>query len=365
MTLLITYVLLALSVSFLCSLLEACLLTLTPSAINAAKAENLRWAERMEHYKADIDRPLSAILTLNTVAHTMGAAGAGAQYARIYGEAGEAIFAAALTLAILVATEIIPKTLGSRFALQLAGFTSAILPVLITAFAPFVWLSRKITRWIAPEAAIPAKQREEMLALARLGVESGQIAERESLFVQNLIQLHSMYTRDIMTPRPVVFSLPESLQVGESVRLIEDKPFTRIPVYRNNRDDITGFVIRSDVLLAHSKNSQTEKTLADLKRPMAVTPDHVPVDQLFQRFIAERHQIMQVIDEFGTSVGVVTFEDVIETIFGFEIVDEKDTVADLQLHARNLWKERARRMGIEIEDIHAESGDGKSEPEQH
>lgn len=350
MVLLISYVLLALLVSFLCSILEASLLTITPSAINTAKQKNLRWAHRMEQYKADIERPLSAILTLNTVAHTMGAAGAGAQYARVFGNAGEAVFAGALTFAILIITEIIPKTLGSRFAVPLAGFTAGILPIIITGLAPLVWLCRKITRFIAPGGVPTTKHREELLALARLGVESGQLDERESLFVQNLIQLHSMQTHDIMTPRPVFFALPESTELDEAVRTIEEKPFSRIPVYKTNRDDITGFVIRSEVLVAHLKNPETNATLADLKRPIAMTPDHLPVDQLFERFIAERHQIMLVIDEFGTSVGLVTFEDVIETIFGFEIVDEKDKVADLQLHARNLWKERARKMGIELDE---------------
>ncbi len=150
MTLLITYILVALAVSFVCSLLEASLLTITPSAINSAKQKGLGWASRMEALKADIDRPISAILTLNTIAHTMGAAGAGAQYASLYGNTGEAIFAGGLTLAILLLTEIIPKTLGVRFAVQLAGISSVILPIMITGLAPLVWVSRQITRFIAP-----------------------------------------------------------------------------------------------------------------------------------------------------------------------------------------------------------------------
>ncbi len=351
MTLLITYILIALVLSFICSLLEASLLTITPSAINSAEQKGLRWAPRMKAFKADIDRPLSAILTLNTVAHTMGAAGAGAQYARVFGNTGEAIFAGGLTLAILILTEIIPKTLGSRFAVQLGGTVATIVPIMIIGLAPLVWFSRQITSFIAPKTHVSKDMhREEILAMTRLGAESGQLAEQESSFVQNLIQLHAMKTWDIMTPRPVIFSLSEATPLTDFVAAIEDKPFSRIPVYKTNRDDVTGFVIRGEVLIAHLKDTNDTMKLADVQRPIAVAAEHTPVDALFRRFIAERHQIMLIVDEFGTTVGLVTFEDVIETIFGFEILDEKDKVADLQLHARNLWKERARKMGINLDE---------------
>ncbi len=351
MALLFLYVFVALLVSFVCSLLEACLLTITPSAINSAKQKGHRWAERMQGYKANIDRPLSAILTLNTVAHTMGAAGAGAQYARVYGNTGEAIFAGALTLAILVLTEIIPKTLGSRYAVPLAGITTIILPIMITGLAPLVWLCRQVTRLITPRNyELPAMHREELLAMTRLGEETGQLNKRESDFVHNLMQLHSMKTWDIMTPWTVVFALPETMPLAEFVKIIDEKPFSRIPVYQGNPDDICGFVIRGETLLAHLRDDADTATLADVKRPIAIAAEHTPVDMIFRRFIEERHQILLIVDEFGTNVGLLSFEDVIETIFGFEIMDEKDKVADLQLHARNLWKERAKKMGIEIPD---------------
>lgn len=351
MILLIFYVMIALVLSFICSLLEACLLTITPSAINNAKQQGHRWASVMENYKTNIDLPLSAILTLNTVAHTMGAAGAGAQYARIFGNTGEAIFAGALTLAILLLTEIIPKTLGSRFAIQLAGVTAFVLPILITGLAPLVWLCRQVTRLITTaDQGTQSMHREELLAMTRLGEESGHLDKSESNFVHNLIQLHSTTTADIMTPWPVVFALPEAMPLTEFVEIIEDKPFTRIPVYGDDPDDIRGFVIRGEALLAHLKDATDKATLASVKRPMAMAVKYAPVDVTFRRFVAERHQIMLVVDEFGTNVGLLSFEDVIETIFGIEIMDEKDKVADLQLHARKLWKERAKKMGITIEE---------------
>ena len=153
-----------------------------------------------------------------------------------------------------------------------------------------------------------------------------------------------------LTPKPVIYSLPQSTPLAKFVEIVSEKPFSRIPVYSESQDDFTGFVIRGEALIAHLKGNGTCSTLADVTRPIAATPDHIPVDQLFQRFISERHQIMLVADEFGTIVGLVSFEDIIETIFGFEILDEQDKVADLQEHARGLWRERARRMGILIEE---------------
>jgi CBS domain containing-hemolysin-like protein len=351
MTLLITYITIALVVSFLCSLLEATLLSLTPATISMAKKNGLPWGARMEELKTDIDRPLSAILTLNTIAHTMGAAGAGAQYAKISGNTGEAIFAAFLTIAILILTEIIPKTIGARFSKGLAPFTATLLPMMITLLKPLVMMSKSITNLITPAPSLSdiATHREELLAMARMGEEAGSIRQRESLFVHNLIQLNAMKASDIMTPRPVIFSLPQSTLLIDFANLIEDKPFTRVPIYDKNIDDFTGFIIRSDALIAHLKDHDDSGTLADVMKPIAATSEYTHVDALFQRFVAERHHIMLVTNEFGTTIGLVTFEDILETIFGIEILDETDQVPNLQQHARNLWHDRAKKMGIKID----------------
>lgn len=204
MTLLVFYVALALIVSFLCSLLEASLLTITPSTIRSAEDRGARWAARLRHLKDDVERPLAAILTLNTVAHTMGAAGAGAQYAAVYGPGREAIFAAGLTLAVLIFTEIIPKTLGARHASGLAPFTAWMLPILITALAPLVWASRKITRVITfgKPAELP-RHREELMAVASLGQASGQLQQDEVRFVRNMLQLHAVRIRRIARGGPI------------------------------------------------------------------------------------------------------------------------------------------------------------------
>lgn len=357
MALLITYVLIALGFSFLCSLLEATLLTVTPASIHAARSRGERWAVKMAALKDDVEAPLSAILTLNTVAHTMGAAGAGAQYARLYGNAAEGLFAGALTLAILIFTEIIPKTLGARYALFFARPTAWFLPILQKVLAPLVWFSRQITRLITfGKAEAKSMHREELLAAAQIGELEGAIGAEEGAIVSNILRLGEMSVSDIMTPRTVIFTMPENSSIGDFVKEIADKPFSRIPVFAENRDDITGFVLRSDALLAAVKDCDAgdgvARTAGDLKMPIEVVPSTMAVDVLFQTFLKGGKQILMVGNEFGMTVGLVTLEDVLETIVGVEIVDETDQVADMQKHARDLWKKRAGEKGIEW------SGDG-------
>lgn len=345
MTLLIFYVAMALIVSFLCSLLEASLLTITPSTIRSAEDGGARWAPRLRRLKDDVERPLAAILTLNTVAHTMGAAGAGAQYAEVYGAGGEAVFAAALTLAVLIITEIIPKTLGARHASTLAPFTAWMLPIMITVLGPLVWASRQITKVITfgKPAELP-RHREEMIAVANLGQASGQLQPDEVRFVRNMLQLHAIKVSDIMTPRTVVFSLPLDTKLDDFARRIKGVPYTRVPVFDPQSENIRGFVIKHEVFGKLTDDNGPDD-IEELVRTLPGVLDEVPVDRLFRRMITEQHQILAVMDEFGTFLGVVTLEDVLETIFGFEIVDELDEVPDLQEYARELARGRAAGSG--------------------
>jgi len=347
MTLLFIYVGIALGISFLCSLLEAGLLTITPSAIQTGRTEGARWAEVLASLKKDVDRPLAAILTLNTVAHTMGAAGAGAEYARLFGNATQAMFAAALTVAVLVLTEIIPKTIGARYAVGLAPFLARVLPVMIIVLAPLVWFSQQLTRLITfGKAAAPPRHREELLAVARMGEQSGQIHARETTVLHNLLGLDEVQVKDVMTPRTVLFTLPGDLPLRDFLPSVADRPFTRIPIYSGDPDAIDAFVIKSEVLARIVEHgADNGETLADVARPIATIPESVPLDRTFQRFIQERQQIMLVVNEYGTVGGIVTLEDIVESIFGFEILDEVDKVADLQAYARQLWKSRAARAG--------------------
>ena len=353
MTLLIIYVLLALGVSFLCSIMEASLLTITPTQIQAGKAQGKRWAGVYETMKADVDRPLAAILTLNTVAHTMGAAGAGAQYARVFGYGTEALFAVVLTAAVLVVSEIIPKTIGARYAVGVAPIVARVLPVLVVGLAPLVWLSQQLTKLITRgRPPPPPRHRDELMTVAAMGEDAGQLAPGETRLVHNLLQLNEIKTADIMTPRTVVFSLPVDTRLDGFVDAVKDSPFTRIPAHQpGDSADITGFVIKGEVLMRCLTGDDPAATLGDLARPIVSTLDRMPVDALFRNMIADGHHIMLVVDEYGGVLGIVTLEDVVETVFGFESVDELDEVPDLREYARQLWHERARRTGVAVDGI--------------
>ena len=345
MTLLVTYVVIALGFSFLCSLLEATLLTVTPSAIQAAKTRGKAWANRMEALKRDIDKPLSAILTLNTIAHTMGATGAGAQYTKEFGSATGGIFAGVLTLAVLVLTEIIPKTLGARYAGFFAKPTAYFLPWLQTSLSPIVWACQQITRLISFGKAHGVPQhREELLAVAKLAEMAGDLNIGESRILHNILDLGSISVTDIMTPRPVMYSLPADMTLERFAHEVERRPFSRIPIYDEHADNIQGFVLRSDGLLGCIKNP--DKTLASIRRPLHSVPSIMRVDKLLEQLTRENHHFVLVEDEFGTIVGLVTLEDVIETLMGVEIVDESDKIEDMQELARQLWMKRAKRMGL-------------------
>ncbi|MBB5350315.1 CBS domain containing-hemolysin-like protein [Haloferula luteola] len=343
MLLLIGYVLLALGCSFLCSLLEATLLTVTPSAIETAKQRGKKWAVAMERLKSDIDRSLSAILTLNTVAHTMGAAGAGAQYVKLYGDATGGVFAGFLTLAILVFTEIIPKTLGARYASFFAAPTAWLLPWMERLLGPLVWLCRQVTRLVTfGKANQGPVHREELIAVANLGERLGEIGKHESAVVRNILQLSETTVAKIMTPRTVMFTLPHDLSFAEFVDRVADEPYSRIPVYGESPDEIRGFVLKSDALLRCLR--APDGKISEVMLPLAATPEQIGVDRLFSRMLREGRHLLVVHNEFGTIVGLVTLEDVLETVIGSEILDETDRDADLRKVARNLWQDRASMM---------------------
>lgn len=350
MVLLVTYILIALGFSFLCSLLEASLLSVNSSAVYAAKQRGESWAVKMAELKEDVDKPLSAILTLNTIAHTMGAAGAGAEYARIYHNQGEAVFAGFLTLAILIFTEIIPKTLGARYSLFFAKPTAHFLPVLQWILGPLVWAAGILTRLITFGGAHGKIQhREVLLTTATMGEEEGELAKEESEVVRNVLRLSEMTAKDIMTPRSVMFMVNSETNLDEFVSVLETNPFSRVPIYGENRDDIIGVVLRSEALLAAIKD-RDNWSLEELKREVLKITGTDSLDKLMPRFLNEGHHFSLVTDKFGTVIGLVTLEDILETVVGVEIMDESDEVADLQAVARQLWKERATKKGLNTEE---------------
>ncbi|WP_207062387.1 CNNM domain-containing protein [Motiliproteus sp. SC1-56] len=354
MTLLIIYILIALGFSFLCSVAEAVLLSVTPAHVALLEEEGRPSGPLLARLKADINRPLAAILTLNTIAHTIGAAGAGAQGAAVFGNAYVGVISAVLTLLILIFSEIIPKTLGAVYWRQLAPATAHTLRVLIALLLPFVKLSEWLTRGIATEHTLNGFSREEFAAMARLSAHEGELGLQESAMLQNLLLMHRTQVRDAMTPRPVVFSLPSRLKVEGFFLEQGNMPFSRIPLYGEQKDQIVGFVLKSDLLLAQARGER-DNHLSQYKRELHALPETLSLAQAFEEFMRKRAHIMLVVDEYGAMEGILTLEDLLETLLGLEIVDEQDRTTDMQRLARMLWKRRAKAMGI---DIRTSSGPG-------
>ena len=346
MGLLLLYVALALVFSFLCSILEAVLLSITPSHLALMEQQQHPVAGATRALKDDVERPLSAILSLNTVAHTVGAAGAGAQAAYVFGDAAVGIFSAVLTLAILIFTEIIPKTLGARYWKTLTPFAVPALRWLMVAMAPLVWLSRGITHLITrndePEVSV---SRAEFSALADIGTEEGVFEEDESRILKSLFAFRLLRARDVMTPRTVVFMLHQDTLVSDVLGAHPHLRFSRIPIFAQNRDDMAGYVLKDDLLLRAARG-ETDVPLLALKRDFLVVPEGLPLPQLFERLLDRGEHIALVVDEYGGVAGIVTMEDVVETLLGLEIVDEADADRDMQVLARERWRQRARALGL-------------------
>ena len=347
MVLLITYVLIALVFSFLCSIAEAVLLSVTTAYIAVLEKQGKPSGKLLHQLKSEISKPLAAILTLNTIAHTLGAAGAGAQVAIIFGSAYLGVASAILTLLILFLSEIIPKTLGTHHWRSLAPATAYGLKFLVALLYPFVKLTVNLTKGIAEGATLAGFSRQEFAVMAELSAQEGQLAQRESEVLKNLFRLRETRVKDAMTPRTVVFSLPECTTVAEFFHNHEQVRFSRIPIYSDDPDHIEGFVLRSDLLLAQA-NGHTNDSLKSYRWEMPVLHKSLTLAQAFNEVLRVRAHIAQVVDEFGSPEGILTLEDIIETLLGLEIVDEGDEQEDMQEHARRLWKRRARKMGFDF-----------------
>ncbi len=345
MGLLIFYLSAAIVVSFFCSILEAVLLSVTPSFIAMMEKEHPRTGEILGDLKDDIDRPLSAILSLNTIAHTAGAAGVGAQAQIVFGEAYITLISVILTLLILVFSEIIPKTLGANYWRALAGAAGRVLKFLIIILYPFVLLSRAITNLLSREGRTQSFSREEFSAMADLGTEEGIFQEKESRVFKNLIRFRSLRAKDIMTPRTVVVAFSEEMTVEEVFESNEEIPVSRIPIFQSNRDNITGYVLKNDLLVSLARG-ETHQKLVNFRRDVLILPDLLKLVDLFERLLEKQEHIAVLVDEYGGLSGIVTMEDVVETLLGMEIIDEADNIRDMQVLARQRWRSRAKKLGL-------------------
>jgi CBS domain containing-hemolysin-like protein len=351
MTTLILYLLLALCVSFICSISEAVLLSVRPSYVETMKNEGSKNAAILEKLISNLDRPLAAILTANTIAHTVGAAGVGAQAMAIFGDVYLGVVSAILTLLILVLSEIIPKTLGANYWKQLAPSFAVIINWLTKALFPFVWMSEKLTRLISPSGKSGfTYSRSEMKAMAEIGAKEGMLEPKELKIVNNLLHLSKVSVRVIMTPRSVIFAQPAVMSVDEFYNKYGLQPFSRIPIYDKNRDDMNGYVLRTDLLYAQAKG-QFDNPLSDFRRDFLMMPSNLTTSDAFDLLMHEKSHVALVVDEFGTVQGLVTQEDVVETLIGLEITDETDMVEDMQTLARKRWRERIEGMGLDPDMI--------------
>lgn len=341
--LLVIYIALAIGVSFICSILEAVLLSLTPAYVAVYRQTHPRRGHTLAALHGNIERPLAAILSLNTVSHTVGAAGAGAEAARLFGSASIGVFSALLTLAILLFSEIIPKTLGAVYWRSLTPVTVVILPLLVRVLLPLVWLSGWITGMLQARET-PKMSRAELAAMAEIGAADGAIEGRESVLLKHLLRFREVELQDVMTPLSVVGSLEQTETIDEE--LARRLPFSRIPIYAGTADQITGYVIRDDLL----ENVGNERRVSDISREILRFDTTVSLPEALDVFIAKREKIAAITGQDRTTVGIATLEDVLETLIGMDIVDEGDPVVDMRALAREraaAFHARHRRPPVE------------------
>lgn len=364
MGLLLFYALVSIFISFLCSILEAVLLSITRTFINVKIKDGKHYAKTLELLKNDVDKPLIAILTLNTIAHTVGAILVGVQAKVAYFEAFGSetrevlgitftedvmvgVVSTVMTILILVASEIIPKTIGATYWKKLAHFTATTLKGMVwfLKWTGILWVLQLFTRLIGKKGHGSILSREDFTAMADIAHEEGVFQESESTVIKNLLKFDEVLAKDIMTPRAVMKIAPETQTISS---FFEENPklrFSRIPVYGDDTDIITGFFLK-DELLEEMVYKRGSMPLSSIKRELLVTKRDTPIPQLFDTLIEKREHIALVVDEYGSVSGLATMEDILETLLGLEIMDESDNVEDLQLLARKKWEERAKRTGI-------------------
>ncbi|WP_299337991.1 CNNM domain-containing protein [uncultured Psychroserpens sp.] len=364
MGLLVFYAIISIFFSFLCSILEAVLLSVTPTFINLKKSEGKSYASDLETLKKDVDRPLIAILTLNTIAHTVGAILVGVQakvaYVELYGSQTRSVFgiefteelmvgvvSTIMTILILVASEIIPKTIGATYWKQLANFTTKALNILIfpLKWTGILWILQLTTKLIGGKGHGSVLSREGFLVMADMAHEEGVFQENESKIIKNLLTFKEVFAKDIMTPRTVMKADDENTTVEDFFNKNMNLRFSRIPIYVDSPDNIKGLVLKDEVFKEMALGNGSKK-LSELKRHIIVVERNLPIPKLFEHLVESRNHMALVVDEYGSVSGLVTMEDVIETLLGLEIMDESDNVSDLQYMARKSWETRAKKLGI-------------------
>lgn len=329
--------------------MEAAFLSITPSYIQMKLRDGKSYAKTLTHFKQDIDKPLIAILTVNTVAHTVGAILVGVQAEKIFGDGGNmvGIVSALMTLAILVLSEIIPKTIGATYWKSLGHFTALTLKIFIfpLKYTGILWLMMLTTKLIGKSAHVSSMSKEEFMAITDVAEEEGLFDGKETRVIKNMLVFEKVKARDIMTPFSVAVTEDENTTIERFYLTHKNLKFSRIPVYSQKSNNITGFVLKDDVL-EEMLNQKGTEPLSQLKMEIPIVSENTPVPVLFDMFIQKRTHLSAVVDQYGNTVGLVTMEDIIETLLGLEIMDESDNIEDMQLMARKNWEKRARKLGI-------------------
>ena len=333
------YFFLALGVSFLCSLLESIILSITHSHVAVLAKTGSKSGRLLENMKENINKPLAAILTVNTVANVVGAAGVGAQAMKLFGSEWVAILSGLLTLCILIFSEIIPKTLGTVYWRPLAGPAVYMIRGLIYLTYPFVFLSNYFSKIFTSANHQQKVSRQEVVAMAEMGEDEGSIREKESDIIENLLNLNDVVAEDVMTPRSVIFALQKDSTVGDVVGEHTPIAFSRIPIFDKDMDDILGFIHRYDLVNKQAED-QFHIKMKDILEPIHTVKQEDSIASILDEFVRRRQQIFMVIDEFGTTTGLITLEDAIETLLGVEIVDEHDSVVDMRKLATEKFRSK-------------------------
>jgi len=354
MFLLVIYVLIALVFSFLCSIAEAVILSVSPAYISSLKHKKRPSGALLEKLSVNINKPLAAILTLNTIAHTMGAAGAGAQAAAVFGDAYLGLISAVLTFLILVFSEIIPKTLGATYWRQLAPITAFFLKYLILVLLPFVKMSELLTRGFKEDSPLRGLNRTELQLMAKLSADEGQLATQEVAFVQNVLNLHQLQVKQAVTHRTQIFSVDEQTSVELFFHKHASIEYSRIPVFEDgDNEKITGFVMRSDLLVAHARGNDS-KVLKEYVKPLVTLLGTMPLSSTFKYFIENQVHMLLVVDEYGGIEGILTLEDLLERLLGIDIIDEKDNTVSMKKLARIMAKRREKILAGASEQLNEE-----------
>ncbi len=342
MTLLFIYFFLAVVVSFCCSVMEAVMLSTTSVYVRAAIKQKKGYGNLLKSLKSQVSRPLSAILTLNTFANMVGAAGVGAQVHTLYGSSYVTLASIVLTLVILIVSEIIPKTVGANYWRSLAPIVTYLVSALIVVLYPSVWFSEKLNKFLLRKKGASIT-REDMIVTAEMGASEGTIGQKESRVIKNLLMLDTLKVSEVMTPRAVILAFEKKMKIKEVMEKHQPIRFSRVPLYEGSLDQIVGFIHRYKILEAYS-HDLFNISLAEYMKPIHSIPDQISVSAALDQFIKRKEHIFVAVDSYGVLTGLVTLEDAVETLLGVEIVDEFDSVEDMRQYALEKWQVRKRTM---------------------